>query len=287
MSQTVFADQEAVEVEVFQGESPHAHRNVRIGTFLFEGLNTKRGAHEEGILLTYELDLDGILHMGAVERATGREISAVVENATGRANLEELQDAGQRVEKAWQGRRPGDWVQDAQVVESAGAETEDAGEAEEQQLLRRAEEVLDKGSPEDRMELVFLMEDLREAARAGRRKGRRPPKRWKKSCSTWSNSPAPWTSARPAAHVTERAKCATGAGRNCGISCVLEAEARRWEAAAWQALKLRDGATAWARARRACAIQRTASGERALALAALLEGRYGEALALWRETEEV
>ena len=65
---TLFEDQEAVEIKVFQGEDPDAVKNVEIGTFMFTGLNEREDAHEQGLLVTYRLDLDGLLHLHARER---------------------------------------------------------------------------------------------------------------------------------------------------------------------------------------------------------------------------
>ena len=165
---TVFAEQQTVEVEVFQGESADARDNVRIGTFLFEGLNTQRGAHDEGILLTYELDLDGILHLHAVERATGKEIRGVVEHAVGRTDPEALGLARARVDEAWRGRASeGEPGQDA-VPEAEVAASDDEVPAAMAELLRRAERALAGASPDDRVEMVDLMEDLRGALSAGK-----------------------------------------------------------------------------------------------------------------------
>ena len=98
---TLFEDQEAVEIKVFQGEDPDALKNVEIGTFLFSGLNEREGAQEQGLLVTYRLDLDGLLHVHARERATGRELRGVVENAVGRSTDEALGEARERVSALW------------------------------------------------------------------------------------------------------------------------------------------------------------------------------------------
>ena len=91
---TLFEDQEEVEIKVFQGEDPDALKNVEIGTFMFGGLNEREDAHEQGLLVTYSLDLDGLLQVHARERATGREIRGVVENAVGRSDAEALRRNG-------------------------------------------------------------------------------------------------------------------------------------------------------------------------------------------------
>ena len=90
-----------MEIKVFQGEDPDALKNVEIGTFMFTGLNQREGAHEQGLLVTYRLDLDGLLQVHARERATGRELRGVVENAIGRSTDEALGAARERVSTLW------------------------------------------------------------------------------------------------------------------------------------------------------------------------------------------
>ena len=80
---TVTEAQQAVEIKVYQGEDPDALKNVEIGTFLISGLNEQPEAFDQGLLFTYHLDLDGLLKVHAVERATGREIRGVVEKRHG------------------------------------------------------------------------------------------------------------------------------------------------------------------------------------------------------------
>ena len=157
---TVYENQPSAEIKVYQGEDPDALQNVEIGTFLFEGLNSQQGARDRGLLFTYHLDLDGILSVHAVERATGREIRGVIEQAIGRSTEEALDASQERISARW------------------GAETEpdrDAGgqgdvpdlPPELGDTLRRAEAALAKAPDEDKEEMVNLMEDLRDAVKAG------------------------------------------------------------------------------------------------------------------------
>ena len=177
---TVHDDQDAVEIKVYQGEDPDALKNVEIGTFRIVGLNRQEGARDEGLLFTYSLDLDGLLHVHARERATGREIRGVVENALGRSTEEALGAARERVSALWGDEGAGG---DA-AGEDAGEPTEEAaggsvgGGPEEaarpglspeiRETLERAEKALDTAPAEDREEMVDLMEDLRDALKAGR-----------------------------------------------------------------------------------------------------------------------
>ncbi len=170
---TMFEDQPQVEVKVYQGEDPDALKNVEIGTFMFAGLNQQPGAHDQGLLCTYSLDLDGLLHVHARERATGREIRGVVENAIGRSGDEALGAAKERVSALW-GSPGGSNAEHAADAAAGGA----AGVAEPSaaapalppdvaraagETLARAERALEAAPAEDREEMINLMEDLRDA----------------------------------------------------------------------------------------------------------------------------
>ena len=158
---TVYEDQRAAEIKVYQGEHRDALQNVEIGTFLFEGLNRQRGARDRGLLFTYHLDLDGILSVHAVERATGREIRGVVENALDTSTEEAVSASQERIAARWGA--------EAASGEAAASGQEDAPElpAEIGDTLRRAEAALATAPDEDKEELVDLMEDLRDAVKAG------------------------------------------------------------------------------------------------------------------------
>jgi molecular chaperone DnaK (HSP70) len=156
---TVFEDQDTVKHKVYQGEDPDALKNVEIGTFLFEGLNQQQGARERGIQFTYHLDLDGMLNVHAVERATGREIRGVIERAIGGATEEALSASKERVAARW-----GAEEEDTEVP----AQADDLQAPPEiRETLKRAESALETAPEEDREEIVDLMENLREAVKAG------------------------------------------------------------------------------------------------------------------------
>ena len=162
---TVTENQETVELKVYQGEDPDALKNVEIGSFRFSGLNRQEEAFEQGLLFTYHLNLDGLLEVHAVERATGREIRGVVENAMGRATEEELVASRQRIEGLWGEAEAGA----GGAAEPAAAEAsavDSSGETRE--TLERASRALDSAPAEDQEELIDLMEDLHNALKEGR-----------------------------------------------------------------------------------------------------------------------
>ena len=153
--------QDTVEIKVYQGEDRDALKNVEIGSFRITGLNQQDGAYEKGLLFTYHLDLDGLLKVHAVERATGREIHGVIENAMERSAEEALAASRQRVEALW-------GEEEVPIPASGAVEEQDKAPGEFQDTLERARAALGTAPAEDREEVAALIEDLRHALQNGR-----------------------------------------------------------------------------------------------------------------------
>ena len=153
----VYEDQETVEFKVYQGEDPDALKNVEIGSFVFNDLQSGTSARDQGLLCTYQLDLDGLLKVHVVERATGREIRGVVENALNDGDA--VTAARDRIEALWQPQ--------PDPAESTELPSPDAS-ALAGDTLARAARVLDDASAQDREEISALITQLRSALRDGR-----------------------------------------------------------------------------------------------------------------------
>ncbi|MCL2623699.1 MAG: Hsp70 family protein [Planctomycetaceae bacterium] len=72
-------NQEKVIVEVFQGEAEDVRYNVQIGDFWLKGLSKAPRGNE--IVCRFDLDINGILHVSAMEKKTGLQDAITVENA--------------------------------------------------------------------------------------------------------------------------------------------------------------------------------------------------------------
>lgn len=70
---TTFDDaQEEVEIKVYQGENLLASQNTHLGEFRMEGLRrTSRGKPE--IIVTFDYDVNGIVHVSAIDKQTRKE----------------------------------------------------------------------------------------------------------------------------------------------------------------------------------------------------------------------
>src|SRR5437870_4546226 len=86
---TASDNQTSVEVHVLQGERPMARDNKTIGRFHLDGIPpAPRGMPQ--IEVTFDIDANGILHVSAKDRATGKEQSIRIEASSG-LNESEIQ----------------------------------------------------------------------------------------------------------------------------------------------------------------------------------------------------
>ncbi len=74
-------NQTAVEVHVLQGERPMAQDNKSLGRFRLEGIPPMPAGVPQ-IEVTFDIDANGILHVTAKEKSTGKEASIRIENTT-------------------------------------------------------------------------------------------------------------------------------------------------------------------------------------------------------------
>ena len=74
--------QTQVEIHVLQGERPMAMDNKTLGKFILDGIPpAPRGVPQ--IEVTFDIDADGILHVSAKDKATGREQSITITASSG------------------------------------------------------------------------------------------------------------------------------------------------------------------------------------------------------------
>ncbi len=79
---TASDNQPSVEIHVLQGERPMAAGNRTIGRFHLDGIPpAPRGIPQ--IEVTFDIDANGILHVGAKDKATGKEQSIRIEASSG------------------------------------------------------------------------------------------------------------------------------------------------------------------------------------------------------------
>lgn len=85
---STYADnQPAVDIRVLQGERPMAADNKEIGNFQLNGIApARRGVPQ--IEVTFDIDVNGIVHVSAKDKGTGKEQSITITNSSGLSDAE-------------------------------------------------------------------------------------------------------------------------------------------------------------------------------------------------------
>ncbi len=84
---TATDSQPSVEIHVLQGERPMAGDNKTLGRFILDGIPpAPRGLPQ--IEVTFDIDANGILHVSAQDKATGREQKIVIQASSGLSESE-------------------------------------------------------------------------------------------------------------------------------------------------------------------------------------------------------
>ena len=79
--------QTSVEIKVMQGERPMAADNKLLGNFILDGIPpAPRGVPQ--IEVTFDIDADGILHVSALDKATGKEQKITITASSGLSDAE-------------------------------------------------------------------------------------------------------------------------------------------------------------------------------------------------------
>lgn len=151
--------QEKIVVEVCQGESSYPPDNLEIGNFEVEGL--ARVPAGNVILIEFALDLDGILTVTALEKATGLQ-KAVTIDTREVGNSFDLGEARKRISEAF---GDDEEIEAELVPESRSAHPE---VTRSKDLKARAKKILAQDpDPEDREELEDLLAQSLAAIKAG------------------------------------------------------------------------------------------------------------------------
>ena len=84
---TAADNQPSVEIHILQGERPMATQNRTIGRFMLDGIPpAPRGVPQ--IEVTFDIDANGILHVSAKDKATGKEQKIRIEASSGLTDAE-------------------------------------------------------------------------------------------------------------------------------------------------------------------------------------------------------
>ena len=99
---TAYAFQDAVDVEVFQGDDPDALKNVLVGKFHVTDLTPTSDSNE--VLCSMTLDIDGILRVTATEKRTGKSKHITISGALKPRDNDELAATQERLRELYVSR---------------------------------------------------------------------------------------------------------------------------------------------------------------------------------------
>ena len=74
-------NQTGVEVHVLQGERSMANDNKSLGRFKLDGIPPMMAGMPQ-VEITYDIDANGVLHVTAKEKSTGKEANITIQNTT-------------------------------------------------------------------------------------------------------------------------------------------------------------------------------------------------------------
>ena len=154
---TVTDNQKVVEVRIFQGENENALENIQIGEFRIDDLADAPAGNI--IVIDLALDRDGILHVSAKEKATGREQRITIDKAMSRYDRTEIEEARQHIDRLFGDAGAGD--------EAPAGGAAPAADPKIEALVARAHARLDSAIADDRAEIVDLIEAIEDALTGG------------------------------------------------------------------------------------------------------------------------
>ncbi len=162
--------QTEVDIQVYQGDDDDALKNILVGDFRIEGLNSVPDANE--VLCRMRLDLDGILEVAAVEKRTGKSKQITIANALQAKTPEEIAAGRKRIQELFESRAESlpetfddaDWG--GQTIEAEARATL-PGEDEAEDLVQRSRKLLPKMHGDDREEAIDLHEKIEIAIAGG------------------------------------------------------------------------------------------------------------------------
>jgi len=144
-------NQPSVEIHVLQGERPLAKDNKTIGRFHLEGIPPARRG-EPQIEVTFDIDADGIIHVTAVDKKSGKSKDIRIEASSG-LTKEEIERMKKEAEaNAEADRKAKENIEKLNKADAMGF-----------QMEKLVEEQKDKISEESKLSIEDLIKKIKEA----------------------------------------------------------------------------------------------------------------------------
>ena len=170
---TAADNQPAVDIRVLQGERPMANDNKELGMFKLDGIApARRGVPQ--IEVTFDIDVNGIVHVSAKDKGTGKEQSITIQNTSGLSDEEidrmvreaeehKAEDEKRKEEIDLRNRAEGFTAQ----IDSMLADNGDKIDAKQKEETQKLRDDLQKSLDENDMDAVKeKLEALEKAAQA-------------------------------------------------------------------------------------------------------------------------
>src|ERR671929_2433076 len=163
--------QTAVDIHVLQGEREMANDNMTLGKFRLEGIpSAPRGVPQ--VEVTFDIDANGILHVAAKDKATGKEQRITITQSSGLAKDEvekmvadarshEAEDKARREEVEQRNRAENLAYQMEKLLRDNKEKLAAATVSEIEDAVKKVHEVREKGSAD---EVKVAMESLEKAS---------------------------------------------------------------------------------------------------------------------------
>jgi molecular chaperone DnaK len=179
--------QTEVQIEIYQGEDEDALKNILVGDFRIQGLRSVGEANE--VLCRMSLDVDGILHVMAIEKDTGKSKHITIARALEAKSPSEIAAARDRL-KTLYSERAGAEAFEWDEAETEGDREEEGENAAENRrdeegrvltlprppidaeneanaVMEQSRRLLESMHPEDREEAISLHERIHAAISSG------------------------------------------------------------------------------------------------------------------------
>jgi molecular chaperone DnaK len=172
----VYPDQSTIAIKVYQGEAPIASQNTLLGEFMFENLRPETAGQPPRIVVQFDFDVNGLLHVSAVDRGSGNQARMSVKAAREQLSASEIASTRSSLEALESGTPllidgeladSGEFDSDEDDEEFGEGDTLMLGDVEVDSLLDRARRVLMKVSGVAAADLQTAIGELEQAVKLG------------------------------------------------------------------------------------------------------------------------
>lgn len=159
----VHPSQTAIQIKVYQGEKHIASQNTLLGDFLFEQLQAESAGQPPRVTVQFDFDVNGMLHVSAIDRGSGKQASMSVRAARAHLSANEIESRRSDLESLL--------PEDGNLIEGEFSEVDEGIDAEQHPqtagLLARARRALQTADGVTAADLQATIKELEDAVRLG------------------------------------------------------------------------------------------------------------------------